>query len=176
MQARGQPSKRASNCSLTQPRRLMLPVLLQRAFSCTVSGCEYVDTLGYSHPLGASVQPTDVSTCVCLRMASRDVKWLCELGCTSTGINKWREVMAETCLRADSTGEREITDCEEEESTAGNRSRWIRWKLGTCRSGRGTECESRRGKWGRRGLRGRKKWIIQCHAAIASHISMRSEF
>lgn len=74
--------------------RMMLPVLLQRAFFCTVSGCECVDTPGSSHPRGTFVQSADVRMwgCVCACMFVRavylDVRRLCVLGCMSTGINK----------------------------------------------------------------------------------------
>lgn len=104
----------------------MLPVLSQRAFSCTVSECECVDTLRFASS-GTFVQ--SASMCICVRTVDRDVRQLCVLGCMSTGINKWSRVMAETCLRADSTGERQREERREKEG----QSRGWRRKMGVRR-------------------------------------------
>lgn len=61
-------------------------------------------------PQGTFVQSADmhmgVRACMFARVVYLDARQLCVLGCMSTGINKWRGVMAENRLRADSTGER----------------------------------------------------------------------
>lgn len=90
---------------------------------------------------GAFVESADMSVCVWKQQA--EMWGSCVLGCTSAGINKWRGVMAETCLRADSTGEREITDCEKEERKVSKRSRWRHRELRTCMSKIETKGESR---------------------------------
>lgn len=61
-------------------------------------------------PRGTFVQSADVHVgvraCMFARVVYLDARQLCVLGCTSTGINKWRGVMAENRLRAVSPGER----------------------------------------------------------------------